>query len=90
MRAAIGGHDLARLGSKLLEGEQWVVVDAARGEHVGDRVAERGRRDGHRRVLGREEVDLDVPAYPLPADERLCEERGLVGGGGALERHVKG
>ena len=44
-------------------------------------------RDGHRRVLRREEVDLDVAPDPLPADERLREERGLVGGGGTLEGH---
>jgi hypothetical protein len=38
------------------------------------------------RVLGGEEVDLDVAADPLPAHERLGEERGLVGRSRALER----
>ena len=89
MRTTLGVDDLARLGSKLLEREQRVVVDAARGQHVGDRVAERGGRDGHRGVLGCEEVDLDVPPDPLPADERLGEEGGLVGGGGALVRQLR-
>ena len=46
VRAAIGGNDLARLGPELLEREQRVVVDAARGEHVGDRVAERSGATG--------------------------------------------
>jgi hypothetical protein len=35
-------------------------------------------------VLWREEVDLDVPAYRLLADERLREEGGLVRRGRAL------
>ena len=39
VRAAVGGDDLVRLGSKLLEGEERVVVDAARREQVCDRVA---------------------------------------------------
>jgi hypothetical protein len=64
-----------------------VVVDAARSEQIGDRLAECGGRDGHRRVLGREQVELHVAADSAPADERLREEGGLVRCGGALERH---
>jgi len=60
-----GGDDLARLRAKLLEGEERVVVDAARREYVGDRVADPRWGDRHRRVLAAEEVDLDVAPDPV-------------------------
>jgi hypothetical protein len=85
--AAVGGDDLARLGPKIREREQRVEVDDARGQHVGDLVADRGRGDRHRYVLRGEEVDLHLAADPLASDERLRQEGGFVGRGRALERH---
>jgi len=86
---ARGGDNLAPLGPELLEGEERVPVDAARREQVGDRVTERGRRDRHRCVHRREQVDLDVAADAPPAEEGLREESSLVGGGGAREGQLR-
>lgn len=65
-----------------------VQPDAAGVENLGQGGAEIRTGDGHGLGLGRVEVDLDLGANSVGAEARLQHERGLVGGGGALEGQV--